>query len=396
MTNKELIALEHAHLSQTYNRFELALEHGKGARCRSFDGREYIDFSSGIGVNSLGFCDQGWVQAVSAQASALQHASNLYYTEPCIRLAETLCRRTGMARAFFGNSGSEANEGAIKAARKYSFDKYGPGRSRILTLQNSFHGRTLAALSATGQEVFHRFFSPFVEGFDYLPAGDLPALQAELEKGDVCAVMLELIQGEGGVIPLEHRYVDAVAALCEQNDLLLIVDEVQTGVGRTGRLLCCEHYGVKPDIVTLAKGLGGGLPIGGILFSERCAGTLGLGDHASTFGGNPVCCAAANYVLSRLDDTLLCDVGLKGDYIRENLSRLPGVTGVFGLGLMLGVSLEEPLSSRSIAERCVQEGLMVLTAKARLRLLPPLTIGMNEIDEGLAILTKVIESECVK
>jgi len=388
MTSQELKAIDQKYVANTYSRFDLCIEQGGGATCRSPEGKEYIDFSSGIGVDSLGFCDPDWVAAVGAQAAKLQHASNLFYTESCALLAKELCERTGMKKVFFGNSGAEANEGAIKAARKYSFDKYGRGRDKIVALQNSFHGRTMATLSATGQDVFHNYFFPFVEGFEFVPAGDFARLEAAADN-KTCAVMLELIQGEGGVIALDADYVRKVAALCREKDVLLVVDEVQSGVGRTGKLLASMNYGIAPDIVTLAKALGGGLPIGAVLFGEKTEKTLGFGDHGSTFGGNPVVCAGALAVLKKLDDNMLRTVAEKGKYFREKLSAMPGVAGVSGLGMMIGISLAHG-TSKEAAKAAIENGLIVLTAKEKLRLLPPLTISYGEIDRGLAILSKVV------
>ena len=389
MTFEQLKNDDKEYVLNTYGRFPLAIARGEGARCFDEEGREYIDFTSGIGVNSLGFCDEGWVCAISEQAATLQHTSNLYYTEPCVKLAKTLCERTGMKKVFFANSGAEANEGAIKAARKYSYMKYGEGRSTIISLVNSFHGRTVTTLAATGQEAFHKWFFPFTEGFDYAPANDIAALEAKLGEGGVCAVMLELVQGEGGVIALDKEYVKKVASLCAANDLLLIDDEVQTGAGRTGTLYAYEQFGITPDIVTSAKGLGGGLPLGAVLFGERAERALGVGDHATTFGGNPVVCAGANYVLSRLDDEFLAAVKAKGEFLRKKLLELPHVKSVSGLGLMIGAELD--IDAKAAAAAAVENGALVLTAKTKLRLLPPLNIGPNEMADGLAALAKTLE-----
>lgn len=377
------------YIAPTYARSPLEAASGAGAVCTGADGRRYVDFSSGIGVNSLGFCDPGWVAAVSGQAAKLQHLSNLYYTRPMVDLAEMLCTRTFAEKVFFANSGAEANEGMIKAARKYSFDRYGKGRHMIVSLVNSFHGRTVTTLSATGQDVFHQYFDPFTEGFQFVPAGDIDALRAAVQAGGVCGVLLELIQGEGGVVPLDGAFVDAAAALCRENDVLFMADEVQTGAGRTGRLLCCEHYGVTPDLASLAKGLGGGLPVGAVLLGEKCADTLGPGAHGSTFGGNPVACAGACEVLRRLDDALLREVGEKGAYITERVLAMPRVKRVDGKGLMLGVTLGG-MDSKTAAAACLEHGLIILTAKEKLRMLPPLTITYAEIDEGLQSLREVL------
>ena len=390
MDSEKVIARDNAYVLHTYNRNPLALESGIGMYARDAAGGSYLDFTSGIGVNSLGFCNMAWAEAVSRQAHKLQHTSNLYYTAPCGKLAKKLCRRTGMDKVFFGNSGAEANEGAIKAARKYSFDHYGPGRDTVITLVNSFHGRTLATLTATGQAVFHQYFGPFNEGFAYVPAGDLPALQSAVDE-HTCAVMVELIQGEGGVVALDPEYVHAVAALCREKDLLLIVDEVQTGVGRTGTFLACEHYGLQPDIVTLAKGLGGGLPIGAVLLSKRAAEGMGPGTHGSTFGGNPVVCAGANVVLDQLDESFMHNVSERAVQLRRGLAALPHVKEVSGLGLMVGIAFDDPrIQAGDVLAQCREKGLLVLTAKDRLRLLPPLVFTQVDVDVVLCILGQVL------
>lgn len=381
--------LDRQYVENTYARQDLLLDHGEGALVWDENGREYIDLGSGIGVNALGHADEGWLQAVTGQLKKLAHTSNLYYTAPCARLAEELCTRTGQEKAFFCNSGAEANECAIKAARKYSFTRYGAGRHVIVTLQNSFHGRTMATLSATGQDVFHRHFDPFPEGFRYVPANDLAGTLAAL-RGDVCALLFEPIQGEGGVVGLEAEYLQKLAAVCREQDILLIADEVQTGIGRTGKLLGCEHSGVRPDIVTLAKGLGGGLPIGAALFGERAAGTLQAGDHGSTFGGNPAVCAGACEVLRRLDDGFLAEVEKKGDYLRGRLLATPNVREVSGRGLMLGVALREGISPAEVVKAAIAKGVIPLTAHERLRLLPPLVITGGELTRASDILCDVI------
>ncbi|MCI8360466.1 MAG: aspartate aminotransferase family protein [Clostridiales bacterium] len=379
------------YLMPTYGRFPVALEEGHGATVLDGEGKEYVDFGSGIGVNSLGYADPGWAAAVSAQAARLQHASNLYYSEGQAALARRLCQLSGMGRVFLCNSGAEANECAIKLARKYSFDTYGKGRDTILTLQNSFHGRTVTTLAATGQEVFHNFFFPFTEGFDYVPAGNLDALTAKAD-GSVCAVMIELVQGEGGVRPLEQEYVKALRRFCEEKDILLIVDEVQTGVGRVGSFYAYQQYGILPDIVTSAKGLGGGLPIGACLCAERLGGVMTAGTHGTTYGGNPIACAAAQYVLDRVTAPgFMESVKEKGAYLRSAIEAMPHVAAVRGLGMMLGVELAKG-TARQAAEACLEQGLIILTAKEVLRLLPPLTITRQEMDRGLAGLRKVLES----
>ena len=374
----------------TYARFPVALTEGKGAVAADADGNQYIDFGSGIGVNSLGYCNDEWVKAVCTQASRLQHVSNLYYTEPQSVLSKKLCALTGYNSVFFGNSGAEANECAIKVARKYSFDKYGEGRNKIITLVNSFHGRTVTTLSATGQDTFHQYFYPFTEGFEYVEAGNGEALKEKLD-GSVCAVMFEFIQGEGGVLPLEPDFVSEIFNLCNEHDIITIADEVQTGMGRTGTLLAGELYGVRPQIVTLAKGLGGGLPIGACLVSEKLAKVMGAGTHGSTFGGNPVCCAGACAVLDTLSQKdFLANVCAKGDALAESVLDMPHVVSVTGAGLMCGVELEEGVSARDIAQKCLENGLLVLTAKQKLRFLPPLTISNSELEKGIDILSKVL------
>lgn len=378
-------------LMPTYGRFPVELDHGRGAVAIDTNGKEYIDFGSGIGVNALGYCDPGWVQAVGKQAARLQHTSNLYDNPVQTAFARELCAAAGMARVFLCNSGAEANECALKLARKYSFDKYGEGRSTVITLENSFHGRTVTTLAATGQAAFHQYFYPFTEGFRYLPANDLAAMEQALD-GTVCAVLLECVQGEGGVMPLDPAYLRGVRELCSGRDVLLLIDEVQTGAGRTGRFLACEHADVRPDVVTLAKGLGGGLPIGACLCTEALGSVLSSGTHGSTFGGNPVACAAGRYMLTRLTDpALLAEVEEKGAYLRARLEALPHVAQVRGLGMMLGAVLDGA-EAKDVAARCVQAGLLILTAKTLLRLLPPLNITKEEMDQGLERLEAVLSA----
>ncbi len=391
MTHEELKELDQAYTMQTYGRFDVDIDHGKGAALYDLSGKEYIDFTSGIGVCSIGYADPRWVEAISAQAARLAHVSNLFYTQPYAKLAKTLCTRSGMASAFFANSGAESNEGLIKLARKYSFDRYGKGRGTILTLKNSFHGRTISTLTATGQDVFHNYFFPFDEGFRYAEAGDMDSLQSAAGH-DVCAVLLELVQGEGGVLPMEREYVNELAELCQQRDWLLLVDEVQTGIGRTGTLFAFQQYGIQPDAVSFAKGIAGGLPMGGILASERCRNVFTPGTHATTFGGNPICAAAAQVVLEILDDSLLTEVTEKGAYIRERIERmdLECLGGTRGLGMMIGVEVKRPYNNKELAARLMEQGLLVLTAGRALRLLPPLTIRREEIDKGLTILEQAL------
>ena len=372
----------------TYGRYDIELTHGKGSTVFSSDGKKYIDFGSGIAVNTFGFADPEYISAVTAQLNKIQHSSNYYYTEPCARLAELLCTRTGMSRVFFSNSGAEANECAIKAARKYGTDR-DENKNVIITLKNSFHGRTVTTLSATGQDVFHHSFTPFTEGFVYAEAGNIDELQKAAIENDCCAIMMEMIQGEGGVIPLDRAFVDAAAKIAAEHNMLIIVDEVQTGNGRTGTLYAYEQYGLHPDIVTTAKGLAGGLPIGATMFAERLADILPPGSHGSTFGGNPVSCAAAVNVISRIDSALMAHITEKSKYIVSGLKSIKGITGVSGMGYMLGASVTG--DAHEIAAKCLENGLLILTAKDRLRLLPALSISDAEIDAGLEILKKVME-----
>ena len=391
MTSNELMNLDAQCVMQTYGRFPVAIDHGEGACLYSPEGKKYIDFTSGIGVNCLGYGNKKWLEAISAQAAKLAHASNLFYTAPYIELAHQLTSRTGMKRAFFANGGGEANEGMIKLCRKYSYDKYGSGRSTIITLRDSFHGRTITTLTATGQDVFHHDFGPFPANFGYVPAGDFAALEKATD-ADTCAVMLELVQGEGGVVALDADYVAKVAAFCREKDILLIVDEVQTGVGRTGRFLACEHFGLKPDIVTLAKGLGGGLPIGAVVMNQKVAAHMGPGSHGSTFGGNPVCCAGALAVLDTMDEAFLAQVRERAAQLRAGLAALPHVQQVSGLGLMVGIELADGIKAAEVRAACEREGLLVLTAKTRLRLLPPLILTADDVAAALATLRRVLEN----
>jgi acetylornithine/N-succinyldiaminopimelate aminotransferase len=392
MTSKEIKGLDAQSVMQTYGRFDVAIDHGQGATLYSPEGREYIDFTSGIGVNSVGYGNKAWAEAIYAQALKLGHISNLFYTEPYAKLADTLTRRAGMKNVFFANAGGEANEGLIKLARKYSHDKYGDGRSTILTLEKSFHGRTVTTLAATGQDQFHRHFFPFTEGFRHIPANDVTVFENALTQ-DVCAVIIELIQGEGGVLPLNTEYVKAVRKLCDERDVLLLADEVQTGIGRTGRLFAYQNYGILPDAATFAKGIAGGLPMGGLLAGEKTATVLQAGDHATTFGGNPIAAAAAIEVLTQLSDTVLAEVAKKGEYIRKTVEgwKLPSVGEIRGLGLMIGISTVGT-APKDAAKKCIDSGLLILTAGSdALRLLPPLTITYDEIDKGLTILREVVQ-----
>ena len=386
MDGKFIIEEDKKYIANTYSRFPVAFKDGKGCRLYDFDGKEYIDCGSGIGVDVFGVNDEEWKKAVIAQLNKVQHTSNLYYTEPAADLAKLLCGRTGAKKVFFGNSGAEANECAIKAARKYGEINYGPSRKEIITLKNSFHGRTLATLAATGQDGFHKYYGPFPAGFVYADA-DAASVESCMNE-NTCAVMVECIQGESGVNVLGGDFLKAVEKLCKERDILLICDEVQTGNGRTGRLYSYENYGLRPDIVTTAKGLGGGLPIGACMMFEKCADVFGYGDHGSTFGGNPVVCAGAVNILSRIDEELLEKVREKGEYFTARLKEIEGVEEVSGLGLMIGIKTAKPAAE--IAAECVKRGLLVLTAHSRVRLLPPLTISKEEIDFALKILNEVI------
>lgn len=391
MNSQEIQALTGQYILNTYGRFPVALDHGEGATLYSPEGKAYIDFASGIGVTCLGYGDGDWVKAITDQALKLGHSSNLFYTEPPAKLAQILCQRTGMAGVFFANGGGEANEGMIKLARKYSFDKYGKGRATIITLNNSFHGRTITTLTATGQEVFHNYFFPFTEGFRYADANDMASLES-VAGDDVCAVMVEVVQGEGGVLPLEKDYVQAVAKLCAEKDWLLLVDEVQSGVGRTGKLFAFQHYGILPDVCSFAKGIAGGLPMSGIMANAKCRDVLGPGMHATTFGGNPVCAAAGLVVQEKLSDAFLAEVEQKGAYLRQKIEELhlPCLGATRGLGLMIGIEVKDGWTNKEIANKLIENGLLVLTAGPGMRLLPPLVISKEEMDQGVAIMAKTL------
>lgn len=386
MNTKEL---DNQYVAHAYGRFDVALTKGQGSTLYDENGKKYIDFGSGIGVTAFGINDPVWTKAVEEQLHRVQHTSNLYYTAPCAKLAQLLCEKSGMKKVFFGNSGAEANEGAIKFARKYSFDKYGAGRSTIITLVNSFHGRTITTLAATGQDSFHTVFDPFTPGFKYCPANDIEALQAAATD-DVCAVLFECVQGEGGVNNLSSAFVNAIAKLAKGKDILIAVDEVQTGNGRTGTYFAYQQYGITPDIVTTAKGLGGGLPIGAVLFGEKLQDTMTPGSHGSTFGGNPVVAAGACSIVERIDDDFLSEVQRKSEKIRTALAKVKGVQSISGMGLMLGIETDKPAGE--VAKACLANGLLILTAKTKLRLLPALNISDAELDEGLEILKGVLEA----
>ena len=375
----------------SYGRYDLVLDSGSGRQAVDENGKKYIDFGSGIGTNSLGYCNENWVRAICDQAHKIQHTSNYYYTKVQADFAKALCETAGYTDMFFGNSGAEANECAIKIARKYSFDKYGKGRSNIITLVNSFHGRTLCTLSATGQDVFHNYFFPFVEGFVNVEANNIEDLRSKLDD-TVCAVMFEYIQGEGGVMALQQEFVDEIYRLCAEKDVLTIADEVQTGVGRTGKFLAGDDFGKKADLTTLAKGLAGGVPIGVCLSGEKCANVLTAGTHGSTFGGNPISCAGGLAVLETVNKPgFLDEVARKGAYIREKLLTSPEVASVSGMGLMIGIELKNKKAG-DVVKAALDKGLLLLTAKTKIRLLPPLTITYEEIDKGLEILLGLLNA----
>lgn len=386
-----IISLDQTYVAGTYARFPVELVSGKGSIVTDTAGKQYIDLGSGIGVTSMGFADENWLSAVTAQLNTLQHTSNLYYTQPCAQLARVLCERTGMKKVFFSNSGAEANECAIKAARKYSAEKKGGNCYTIVTLKNSFHGRTLTTLSATGQEHFHELFQPLTPGFIHVDAEDIEGLTRLVKEHSIAGIMLECVQGEGGVIALSQEFVTAAAELAHQADIPLIIDEVQTGNGRTGALYAYMNYGITPDIVSTAKGLGGGLPIGATLLGEKVQNVLGPGDHGSTYGGNPVCCAGALSVLERLDDAFLRDVKAKSDYVFSTLNNAPGIISVTGMGLMIGIQTKKP--AREVVNACMERGVLCLTAKTKVRLLPALNIPMELLKEAIEVIKSVCAEE---
>ena len=377
-------AMDQAYVANTYARFPVEIVSGKGSEVFDEKGKRYIDMGSGIGVTSFGIADDVWQQAVIGQLGKVQHMSNLYYTEPCAKLAQLLCEKTGMGKVFFGNSGAEANECAIKIARKYAAEKKGPEFSTIITLKNSFHGRTLTTLAATGQDHFHQLFQPLTPGFVHAAAGDIDELKALVAENHVAAIMIECVQGEGGVIPLDREYVGAVAELAAAQDILLMIDEVQTGNGRTGKLYAYMNYGIRPDVVTTAKGLGGGLPLGACMMSKKVENVLGFGDHGSTFGGNPVCCAGAISIIDRLDDAFLADVQKKSAFIFDALRGADGVESVSGMGLMIGIKTKKP--AKEVIAKCIENGVLCLSAKDKVRLLPALNIPMEILVEAIGIL----------
>ena len=383
----ELQAKDKAYVMNTYARFPVEIVSGKGSEVYDDAGKRYIDMGSGIGVTSFGIADDAWIGAVTAQLSRVQHMSNLYYTEPCAKLAELLCTRTGMSKVFFCNSGAEANECAIKAARKYAAEKKGSGFYTIVTLKNSFHGRTITTLAATGQDHYHELFQPLTPGFVHTPANDFAAMEKTVAENKVAAIMIECVQGEGGVIAMEPEFVKKTAELAAREDILLIVDEVQTGNGRTGKLYAYMNYGIQPDLVSTAKGIGGGLPLGATLFGEKVQSVLGFGDHGSTFGGNPVSCAGAVSILERMDDQFLSEVAEKSTMVREMLSGAEGIRSVSGMGLMIGIETERPATE--VVKECIAEGVLCLTAKTKVRLLPALNIPTELLREAVEIIKRV-------
>lgn len=376
------------YIMSTYGRYDLELVSGKGSTLEDIKGKKYIDFGSGIAVNSFGAADDEWINAVTNQLKLIQHASNYYYTEPCANLAKLLCEKTGMKKVFFSNSGAEANECAIKAARKYGTEK-NPDKNVIVTLKNSFHGRTITTLSATGQDVFHKDFTPFTEGFVYAEANNIEDLKEKVQNNCCTAIMMEMIQGEGGVLVLDKEFVKAAVELAKEYDLLIVVDEVQTGNGRCGTFYAYEQFGIKPDIVTTAKGLAGGLPIGATMFSEKVENILPAGSHGSTFGGNPVSAAAAVNIVSRIDEKMLTNIRENSSYLVEEIKKIKGVKAVSGMGFMIGIETEK--DAKEITLECLEKGLLVLTAKTKVRLLPALNISRTELEEGIRILKEVIE-----
>ena len=387
MTSMNTFEKDTAYVAGTYKRFPVEIVSGKGSTVKDVNGKTYTDLGSGIAVTSFGVADDLWQEAVKAQIGQVQHMSNLYYTAPCADLAEMLCQKTGMKKVFFSNSGAEANECAIKAARKYSADKKGPDCNVIVTLINSFHGRTLTTLAATGQEHYHELYQPLTGGFAHVAAGDLEGLKALVSRGNVAGILFECVQGEGGVVPLDPAFVKGIAALTAENDIPLMVDEVQTGNGRSGSLYAYMEYGIHPDIVSTAKGLAGGLPLGATLLSGKVKDVFSYGDHGSTFGGNPVCCAAALSILSRIDKVLLKDVKAKSQLIFDTLRGAPGIESVSGLGLMIGIKTVKPASE--VVAQCMEKGVLCLTAKDKVRLLPALNIPTDQLKAALDVILSV-------
>ncbi len=383
----DIISIDKQYVANTYNRFPVELVNGKGSKVYDKDGKEYIDMGSGIGVTAFGIADEQWANAVAERAGKLQHMSNLYYTEPCALLAKSLCEKTGLKKVFFSNSGAEANECAIKVARKWAAENKGEDCYTIVTLCNSFHGRTLTTLAATGQDHFHKLFQPLTTGFVHTPANDIDALKKTIAENHVAAVMFECVQGEGGVIALDTDFVKAIYDLSKEHNFLVIVDEVQTGNGRTGKFYGYMNYGITPDVVTTAKGLGGGLPIGAAILGDRVEGVLGFGDHGSTYGGNPVCAAGALNVVNRIDDALLADVTKKSEYIFETLKNADGIESISGMGLMIGIKTVKPAAE--VVKAAMEKGVLCLTAKDKVRLLPALNIPFEDLKKAIDIIKEV-------
>ncbi len=382
-----IIKNDEQYIANTYARFPLFIDSGKGSLAFDENGKEYIDLSTGIAVNTFGYCDEEWKNAVIEQLNSVQHTSNLFYSKPDTILAKMLCERTGFKKVFFSNSGAEANECAIKAARKYAYEKKGEDYYTIITLKNSFHGRTITTLAATGQDAFHNDFLPLTSGFSYVEANNIEELEKTVSEQKCAAIMFELVQGEGGVLPLEKEFVEKIAELASKHDILMIADEVQTGNGRTGELYAYMHYGIKPDIITTAKGLGGGLPIGATLFAEKCENVLTAGTHGSTFGGNPISCAGAVNIISRIDDNLLNEVKEKSEYIKSELSLCKGISNITGLGLMLGFNTEKDVNE--VVKECREKGVIVIKAKNKIRLLPALNIPWEQLKKAVEVIKEV-------
>ncbi len=383
----DIISTDKQYVANTYNRFPIELVSGKGSRVYDKNGKEYIDMGSGIGVTAFGIADEQWANAVSEQTTKLQHMSNLYYTQPCVLLAKALCEKTGLKKVFFSNSGAEANECAIKVARKWAVENKGEDCYTIITLNNSFHGRTITTLAATGQDHFHKLFKPLTNGFVHTPANDIEALKKTINENNVAAVMFECVQGEGGVIALESDFVKAISDLAKEKDFLIIVDEVQTGNGRSGKMYAYMNYDIKPDIVTTAKGLGGGLPIGAAMLGDKVENVLGFGDHGSTYGGNPVCCAGALNVINRIDDNLLADVVKKSQYIFKAFKNADGIESVSGMGLMIGIKTTKPAAD--VVKSAMERGVLCLTAKDKVRLLPALNISFEDLQKAINVIKEV-------
>ena len=382
----DIFSIDNEYIASTYKRFPIAIAKGKGSEVWDTEGKRYIDMGSGIGVTAFGIADEEWQKAVIDQISKVQHMSNLYYTEPCALLAEQLCRKSGMKKVFFGNSGAEANEGAIKAARKYAAEKKGSDYYTIVTLENSFHGRTLTTLAATGQDHFHELFQPLTPGFVHSPANDLEAMKKTVSEHKTAGIMMEVIQGEGGVKALDKDFVQGVAKLCKEQDIILIIDEVQSGNGRSGRMYAYQNYDILPDVVSTAKGLAGGLPIGAVLLGEKVKDIFSYGDHGSTFGGNPVSCAAALSIVNRIDDKLLAEVREKSAYLFDAFGKAEGIEAVSGMGLMIGLTTKKPVGE--VLKNCMDNGVLCLTAKDKLRLLPALNIPMPLLKEAADVIIK--------